>query len=318
MMKVSVIMATYNGRKFINEQIESIYSQTKKPDEVLIYDDGSTDETCEIIDAFIKQHGLENSWKIKRNISNKGVVLNFLDGAEEATGEIIFYADQDDIWDKKKIELMMQGFAEHPEMCACYCLRQFILTDGSYIPMKYDFMNNPRVKSKGFQKISVSEAVRYNKSPGLCLAIRKALIGETREMILNNHLTHDLPIGTVAAIHDGYYVLNQRLVYYRQHGNNVSSARYTVESRLTGIEKQIKGRQVRLDQMRAIREKYYDLMNHRDSKNLTAAIISTEKSIENIQSRNLLKLFVAIFNPNPMMNNWIAVNNFLICLRNKT
>lgn len=316
-MKISVILTTYNGEKYISQQIESIYSQTRKVDEVLIYDDRSIDDTYDIINAFIKKNKLHNTWRLFKNTINKGVTLNFLDGAKEATGDIIFYSDQDDIWDERKIEMMSQGFIDHPNMCACYCLVQYIDAAGTKIPMNHRFMVNIKAKTRGFQKVSLSEVVKYNKSPGLCLAIKKTLIQETREMILANHLTHDLPIGPVAAIYDGYYVLNQRLVYYRQHGNNVSSLRYTVSSRFSDVDAQIEGRQLRLNQMRVIRRYYGDMMNSRDSKNMDAAIISTEKSIENIQSRNLLKLFMAIFNPNPMMNNWIAVNNFLICLRNK-
>ena len=314
-MNISVVMATYNGEKFIRKQLDSIRMQTRLPDEVLIFDDISTDRTKEIVDSYIKEFELQESWHFHTNETNKGCIRNFLDGAQAAHGDIIFYADQDDIWALNKIELMEEGFFNYPDMIACYCLRYFIDTNDNEIVLKHQNMTNVKVRTSGFQKLSIAEAVRFNKSPGLCLAIKKELITETREMILDNGLTHDLPIGTVAAIHNGYYVLNQKLVYYRQHGNNVSAARYDFKSRLTKKDKQIEGRIGRLIQMEAIFNKYHSELSEKDSKNLTRAIISTRKSIEHLKNRKIIKLFFSMFGCNPMMNRWIAVNNFLISIR---
>ena len=314
-MKISVVMTTYNGERFIYEQLESILNQTRIPDEVLIFDDQSTDKTQEIITEFIKNNKLGSFWHFEVNKVNKGCVCNFLDGAKRAEGDLIFYADQDDIWARKKIEIMEKGFFLHPEMMACYCLRHFIDAEGKEITLKFQNMTNVRVHTKGFQKLSLNEAVKYNKSPGLCLAVRKSLIDETCDMILENNLTHDLPIGTVAAIYNGYYVLNKKLVYYRQHEKNVSSARYNIKSRLTNLDKQIEGRIARLKQMKAIYKKYKNSLAFEDRRNLKRAILSTKESIENLRHRNIFKLFFSIFGLNPMMNRWVAVNNFLISIR---
>lgn len=314
-MKVSIVMATYNGEKYIEEQLESIVHQTRQPDEVLIYDDGSTDNTENIVYDIIEKYQLTEKWHFKKNEENKGVVRNFVSGALQATGDIIFYSDQDDIWDKNKIAKMERGFEEHTDMLACYCLRQLVDSNGKNLPMRYEFMTNVKIRSKEFQKISINEAVKYNKSPGLCLAIKRNLIQETSEMILQNGLTHDLPIGTVASIYDGYYVLNQRLVYYRQHSNNVSEPGYTLAKRLKKIERQIAGRQGRYVQMVAISKTYGKELGAMDLRNLKKAIDATEESIENLKSKNILKLFRAIFDRNPMMNRWIALNNVVICLR---
>jgi len=314
-MKISIVMATYNGEKYLIEQLDSLRDQTRSADEVIIRDDGSTDSTPVLIREYIQNNNLSDKWNFEVNKSNKGVILNFLDGARDATGEIIFYSDQDDRWDIHKLELMEDGFKQHPDMVACYCLRHFMDENGKEIPQKLDFMTNVKVRTDSFQKVSLTEAVRYNKSPGLCLAIKKNLIEETRDTILKNGLTHDLPIGTIAAIHDGYYVLNQKLVYYRQHSKNVSAARYNVKSRLSRIDRQIDGRVGRYEQMVAIYNMYGDQLSSRDRKNLNRAIKDTKESIENLEKRKVGKLFCSIFRHSPMMNRWIAVNNFLICLR---
>lgn len=316
-MKISIVMATYNGEYYIEEQIKSIYLQTRPADEVLIFDDRSTDRTAEIVKRFIHDYKLEATWHFEVNQRNKGCILNFLDGAEQASGDVIFYSDQDDIWGVKKIELMEKGFAAHPDMKACYCLRHYIDTEGNEIPIKYAFMSNVKVKTDGFQKVSFREVIKYNKSPGLCLGIKKELIQETRAMILDHGLTHDLPIGSVAAVYDGYYVLNQKLVYYRQHGKNVSAPRIDIKGRLSGIDKQIAGRIGRYEQMVVIYNKYKLKLSEQDKMELRKAIKDTEDSIDYLKDRNLRKLFIAMFKKSPMMNRWIAVNNFLICLKEK-
>jgi glycosyltransferase involved in cell wall biosynthesis len=98
-------MATYNGAEFISEQLESIRIQTMPVDEVLIRDDGSSDETESIVKEFINKYNLSN-WKITKNKINLGWRENFSQLLNEAKGEIIFLSDQDDIWEKTKIEKM--------------------------------------------------------------------------------------------------------------------------------------------------------------------------------------------------------------------
>ena len=76
-MTISVCMCTYNGEKYILPQLESIHAQTVAPDEVIICDDNSTDQTVSIIRDFIKEHGLEDTWSLHCNEENKGYPGNF-------------------------------------------------------------------------------------------------------------------------------------------------------------------------------------------------------------------------------------------------
>lgn len=104
-METSVVMATYNGDKFILKQLESIRMQTAPIDEVLIRDDGSKDETETIVNNFIDKYGLEN-WKFTKNKKNLGWRENFSQLLNEAKGDLIFLSDQDDIWENFKVEKM--------------------------------------------------------------------------------------------------------------------------------------------------------------------------------------------------------------------
>ena len=105
-MTVSVCMGTYNGETYIEQQLNTILRQTKAPEEVILCDDGSTDNTVSIIERFIRKNGLDGKWKLYRNKINKGYPSNFYYACSLCNEEIVFLADQDDIWKNDKIEKM--------------------------------------------------------------------------------------------------------------------------------------------------------------------------------------------------------------------
>ena len=102
-MKTSVVMTVYNGSRYLLEMLDSLRNQTRAIDEVLFFDDRSTDSSREIIQTYISEHKLSN-WKLIINENNKGWEKNFTNGISAATGDIIFPCDQDDVWHLDKIE----------------------------------------------------------------------------------------------------------------------------------------------------------------------------------------------------------------------
>lgn len=111
-MKISIVMATYNGQNFIKKQLESLNNQSVPIDELLIRDDGSSDNTVEIIKEYINQNNL-SSWKLTVNSNNLGWRNNFSELLRDATGDLIFLSDQDDYWYPDKVEHMSAVFEEH-------------------------------------------------------------------------------------------------------------------------------------------------------------------------------------------------------------
>lgn len=101
---VSVIMPAYNGSSFISDSITSVLSQTFKNIELIIIDDGSSDETVEIIDKFKE---IDNRVKLLQNDENQGVSYSRNRGIEISKGEWIAFIDCDDIWEKEKLELQL-------------------------------------------------------------------------------------------------------------------------------------------------------------------------------------------------------------------
>lgn len=114
-MKISVIISTYNGREYIIDQLESLKNQIRQPDEVLIFDDCSSDETVSLIHHFIEVNNLSD-WKLIQNSENKGWKQNFKDGILSCTGDLIFPSDQDDIWLPTKLLDMEKVMTYHEKI----------------------------------------------------------------------------------------------------------------------------------------------------------------------------------------------------------
>lgn len=118
--KITVLLATFNGAKYLKEQLGSLYLQSKKIDQVLVVDDGSSDNSVELVQSFINEHELFNSWKVKINNINLGPAANFINMCKEAEGDYIFFCDQDDIWMPDKIERMSNIIKNNPDIGLLY------------------------------------------------------------------------------------------------------------------------------------------------------------------------------------------------------
>ncbi len=101
---VSVVMATYNGATHLAAQLDSIAAQTRQPDELLIADDGSTDDTCDLLAAF----AAGRPWvRILHNAENLGVNVNFFRLLQQSCGDVVLFSDQDDLWLPDKIATLL-------------------------------------------------------------------------------------------------------------------------------------------------------------------------------------------------------------------
>lgn len=129
-MSVSVIIPTYNGADFIAETLESVLGQSLRPGEILVIDDGSTDNTVEIAESFgppVRVIVRANA----RQASNR----NF--GVQEARGEWIAFIDQDDLWKSNKIARQMEELQRTPQADICYTARQEFRVENGVKHMGY-------------------------------------------------------------------------------------------------------------------------------------------------------------------------------------
>ncbi|BCA80095.1 glycosyltransferase family 2 protein [Desulfuromonas sp. AOP6] len=206
-MKISIAMATYNGAQYIQEQLQSFVDQTRQPDEVIITDDCSTDETETIVREFAKTSPF--TVEFHRNEQNLGYCGNFNTALMKTTGDLVFLSDQDDVWFPEKIEHMLGVAERNPE--ALLVMNDAALTDGALNEVGLTKVG--QIRTAGF---SMDSFVM-----GCCCGIRRELL----ELCM--------PIPTGFKGHDSWLVwfadgLNARMVdstvlqYYRRHEANES------------------------------------------------------------------------------------------------
>lgn len=213
-MKTSVVMATYNGAKYIIEQLDSIRNQTRKVDEVLIFDDCSKDNTVKIIKDYIKQFKLLN-WEVSVNSENIGWRKNFINGFHKISGDVVFCADQDDIWEENKIEIMTGILERREEISILASNMESFFEDGL-------------AEVRGHQNIDYGqdyiEQVIFDKMwlepcrPGCTMAF-KARILPYIDKVWFESCAHDLLLWAIGIARGDAYIVNQKLIRYRRHQN---------------------------------------------------------------------------------------------------
>ena len=218
-MKVSIAMAIYNGERYLRQQLDSIFNQSILPDEVIIVDDCSKDKSLSIVRDFENKYPII---KVYENEINLGYVLNFRKALSKTTGDLIFLADQDDIWMSDKIEKMLNKF----RLNKCSVIAsEYNLIDGFSNPIK----NTDSYRLSGRRcrtifcsdtnQITTVELVFKNRYPGCTLA----LSSETRDLYLkidNSEVIHDHAILLIGSIIGKVFYLNEATMMYRIHDNN--------------------------------------------------------------------------------------------------
>ncbi|WP_368252081.1 glycosyltransferase family 2 protein [Enterococcus sp. 2201sp1_2201st1_B8_2201SCRN_220225] len=209
---ISVCLASYNGAAFIAQQIESILIQLDATDELIISDDGSTDNTLEIVTSYQKAYSQIRIYEGPR----QGVVKNFEFAISHSRGDLIFLADQDDVWLPDKVAKMSNAFAENPE--ADVVISDLKIVDGQLKPVHSSYFEYRQVKEGFWHNLLRSGYI------GAGMAFRK----ELKEKILpfpKKIPMHDMWIGLVAG--KGVFLLQEPLTLYRRHEKNASEIQST-------------------------------------------------------------------------------------------
>ncbi len=217
--KVSVALTTYNGSKYIVELLDSLRQQTYLPDEVLIADDRSTDDTVNIIKRYIEKYSLKN-WNIYVNEHNLGWMHNFKNVISKTTGDYVFTADQDDIWHKDKIQRYLECFQKSKAwlIVSDYHLigSQADHTPDMY-PIKYDRMSN------GLRKVLLNSQYDIILRPGCVMAFN----GTLKDIFLKiwtDNIPHDSLLWTISGITNNTYYLDFQSIDFRREENNASAS----------------------------------------------------------------------------------------------
>jgi glycosyltransferase involved in cell wall biosynthesis len=213
-MKVSVAMATYNGEKYLEQQIDSILSQLGNEDELIISDDHSSDQTLSIIEKYMKD---DHRVKLFMN-EESGVTSNFENAIKRTKNEIIFLSDQDDIWKPEKVKTVKEYYEKNPHI-------QMIMSDITVV----DNQLNPTIESfyefRG-SRAGVLKNIIKNSYIGCAMSFKKELKIKILP-IPRNVPMHDMWIGLVADMNKSALLIPEKLIYYRRHDATVTSVENT-------------------------------------------------------------------------------------------
>jgi len=212
---ISIVMATYNGEKYLSQQLDSICSQTYKKLEVIIVDDGSTDNTLSILNSYAAEDSRIHVFPAEKNL---GVVLNFERGCQLAKGDFIALSDQDDIFHKDKIALLVHALKVHPD-------NDLVVSDLSLIDEKGAFFSSSmwRYASLTPQQGKPFRRLLYrNFATGCAMMVRRRLL-DIAIPFPGDCLYHDWWLAVVAASSKagGICLVDNQLTAYRQHNSNV-------------------------------------------------------------------------------------------------
>ncbi len=292
---ISVVVAAYCGEKYILEQLESIRNQTVKPDEVLIFDDGSNDNTVAIVSDFIEKNDLD--WKLYLNETNKGYSKNFLDGINMAKGDIIFMADQDDIWKPEKIEEMVRVMRENEDIKALCCSCGLI--DGCGKPME-----NPGNLGVLFDRddgsieaFSPKRFIGRSFIRGCSVCFRSSVKPYLASIELKGLLSHDWLVTFTAALTGRCCVYNKILMDYRCHGENNSfgkrekSGKALLQNRTDAIKYSAAGHEYVLNNADA-----YEFMTDCLKTQLKKQVDFENKRVDYLQNGGFVRFVKCFFN----------------------
>ena len=209
---ISVAMATYNGEKYIREQLDSILKQLNENDEVIISDDGSTDNTVDIINGYIK-----NDKRIKLLEGPKnGVKQNFANAISHCIGKYIFLSDQDDVWNDEKVDTVLKAFESNE--CTCV-VHNADIVDENLNKLGQTFFE--------FRKCGpgIIKNIIKNTYIGCCMVFDRNIVDKILP-IPNDIEMHDQWIGILSEKYGSSIFINDDLIKYRRHAGNVSEMKH--------------------------------------------------------------------------------------------
>lgn len=223
-MTVSVCLCTYQGERYIEKQLRSIYDQTHRPEEVVICDDGSTDRTVSLIREFIQKRNLEESWHLIQNPTNLGYMANFYHACTLCHGDFVFFADQDDIWHVKKISEMQKVFESRPEAKVVCC--KFGLIDAEDQKISGIMAPVHAKDTAAVRPLGIKEVFRKCEWPAMVLAFRRSWYLEWQEITKDSVIPHDYLFCSKSAEENGFFQLDLELASHRLHGDNTAKGEH--------------------------------------------------------------------------------------------
>ncbi len=254
MAEIHIVLATYNGAKFIKEQLDSILKNNWTDFTIEVCDDGSSDETLDIVKEYVEKY--ENI-TLHQNEENLGYVMNFMEGIRRSTSPYVMLCDQDDIWHEDKIQKTYQRMREmEKEMSSQVPL--LVYSDA----MNFDSETGEELglfhKSSHLDtgKVDLAHLLMENKCIG-CTVMVNGAIREYLKQLPQEIRVHDWWLALICSCFGKIAYLDESTLQYRQHsGNMIGGSGFStyVGNRMKNLNKQNQSIQATFAQGKAFYE----------------------------------------------------------------
>jgi glycosyltransferase involved in cell wall biosynthesis len=247
---ISVAMATYNGEKYLREQIDSILCQTLKPDEIVICDDCSSDTTQNIVSEY--QSRFPQLFRIVFNEKNLGYIKNFEKALKLCSGDLIALSDQDDVWLPNKLEILSKNIAQN-----------LLIHSDAYLIDKNGDITHTSYNKTANKDITFNTLLFCNSVTGCTCMMNKKIL--TYFDTFPDTIPHDYWLALIAAYHNALTYFPMPLIQYRQHETNVlasggkSKNKHSIKNKLGAVWHLIKDRNSTLNYIYMINQTFFSL-----------------------------------------------------------
>lgn len=245
---VSIVMATYNGEPYLRQQLDSLLTQRYPIQEIIIQDDGSTDNTCRIIEEYAQTHPHIHLY---RNEQNKGFNLNFITAFQRVTTDLFCICDQDDIWFADKVERQVEAIGSRYAACCTDHYRD-------------EHFSHPCTYRRNPQNTFESQ-IFTSHVPGHCLMVRTSFLRTIDNW--HPHIPYDWWIVIQAQLQNGLVKAPYPLNWYRPYAESVATrhrAKYQRHAEHPSWQPYIYGwKDYRLLQQRPLWREFYSYIHQR-------------------------------------------------------
>jgi glycosyltransferase involved in cell wall biosynthesis len=271
-VKLSIAMCTYNGADFLPAQLDSIITQTRPPDELVICDDGSTDDTSSLLKRFAAESGAPVS--LHFNEQNLGSVKNFEKAIGLCTGDLIALSDQDDVWRSDKLQLIEESFQSYPEA-------GLVFSDAEVVDENLQPLNRRMWDEVGFDE-QKRKLVRLGRAfevlitgwtvTGATMAFRSRFVPLALPVPDQIAMIHDGWIAVTIAAVARMIMIEEPLIEYRQHSRQQIGAPTPVETAPSGPVEALRRRNDSAGLHKILATLEERLSNHAESCNVRDAL----------------------------------------------
>jgi glycosyltransferase involved in cell wall biosynthesis len=240
-MRISVAIIVYNSSEYIKKQIDSILEQTHNVDEIVIFEDDSTDNTKEILEAYKNNH--TDLFIIHYNSKNIGIYKNIEKAIKSCNGDIIILADHDDYWYSNKVETILKWFNSNPNMNGVFTNgtimnSEEILNDNYCL---WDVMGFPYKSIKNSIDLKLYINTVENSVTGATLAFRNNLPFLSHPFPTIKNLVHDRWIAMNLAENNSLGILDEKIIRYRIHSKQAIGGKIKEAEKYIRLNKDMLG-----------------------------------------------------------------------------